>query len=140
MTDAFIGIEAAYYLDRFLKVQAKEPLLSALGGFPFSIKTAIEDDLESLQAARITPIFFFGGIEVGNKDTLLKDLSHAAILNAQAWDLYDQHEAQQAVDTFGNSGGILSPCVQSCSLSNMCGRLGQAGQLVQVLPEDLAGA
>ncbi|KAI9763500.1 MAG: hypothetical protein M1835_007801, partial [Candelina submexicana] len=106
LTDAFIGIEAAHYLDRLLKFHAKEPLLSALGGFPFSMKRTIEDDLEILQTLRITPIFFFNGIDVGNKDLLLKDLSDAAQSNAQAWEMYDQHQAQQAVDTFGNSGSV----------------------------------
>ncbi|KAI9718407.1 MAG: hypothetical protein M1812_004128 [Candelaria pacifica] len=106
LTDAFIGIEAAHYLDRLLKFQAKEPLLSALGGFPFSMKRAIEDDLDALQTHRITPIFFFSGIDVGNKDLLLKDLGDAALSNAQAWEMYDQHQAQQAVETFGNSGSV----------------------------------
>ncbi len=81
------------------------------------MKRVIEDELESLEAARITPIFFFSGIDVGNKDLLLKDLSDAALSSAQAWEMYDQHQAQQAVETFGNSGQLLF-LVRQCPPSN----------------------
>ncbi|KAI9816836.1 MAG: hypothetical protein M1827_001481 [Pycnora praestabilis] len=107
LKDAAIGIEAAHYLDRLLKnPPSKEPLLSALGGFPFALKTVIETELEALRAAGITPTFVFSGLEIAKKDKSATSLSGASRANTQAWELYDQHEAVQAVETFGNSGSV----------------------------------
>lgn len=100
-----IGIEAAFYLHRLLSLPpAKEPLLSALGGYPFALRAHIENEIEILRGLQITPLFVFNGLDVGKKDRPFKASDDAARLNAEAWDLYHQHLAEKAVDTFGNSG------------------------------------
>ena len=107
LADAVIGIEAAYYLQRLLSTPpSKEPLLSALGGFPFALKSHIESELESMRSAGMTPIFVFGGLELGGRDPSLHDQTAATRANTQAWELYDQHQPVRAVETFGDSGSV----------------------------------
>ncbi|KAF8249944.1 hypothetical protein K440DRAFT_191693 [Wilcoxina mikolae CBS 423.85] len=45
LKDSAIGIDAHHYLQKALTSQLKEPLVSALGGFPFSLKTTIQQDV-----------------------------------------------------------------------------------------------
>jgi hypothetical protein len=105
LKDAVLGIEAAYYLGRLLNnPPSKEPLLSALGGFPFALKTYIESDLETLKRNGIVPLFVFSGMDLAKKDKPFSNLNDSALANTRAWELYDQHQAVQAVETFGNSG------------------------------------
>jgi hypothetical protein len=100
-----LGIDAAYYLDRLLNTPpSKEPLLSALGGFPLALRMHIEHELDKLRSFRITPVFVFSGMDYVAKEKPSRELRDAAKANAQAWELYDQHQAVQAVVTFGNSG------------------------------------
>ncbi|KAH0547560.1 hypothetical protein FGG08_000285 [Glutinoglossum americanum] len=105
LKDAVLGIEAAHYLNRLLNnPPSKEPLLSALGGFPFALKTYIESDLETLKRNGIVPLFVFSGMDIAKKDKPFSNLNDSALANTRAWELYDQHQAVQAVETFGNSG------------------------------------
>ncbi|KAI9820963.1 MAG: hypothetical protein M1832_003435 [Thelocarpon impressellum] len=107
LKDSVIGIEAAHYLQRLLATPpSKEPLLSALGGFPFALKSHIENELDSMQAAGITPLFVFSGLDVGPKHQPSRDEGLAARANTLAWELYDQHEPVKAVETFGDSGSV----------------------------------
>jgi XPG N-terminal domain len=105
LKDAVLGIEAAHYLNRLLTTPpSREPLLSALGGFPFALKTYIENDLEILKRNGIVPLFVFSGMDLAKKDKPFSHLNDSALANTRAWELYDQHQAIQAVETFGNSG------------------------------------
>lgn len=105
MKDTVIGIEAAYYLDRLLNTPpSKEPLLSALGGFPFALKTHIENELETMQSLGIKPLFVFSGMDYVAKEKPSRELSDSVRLNSEAWSLYNQQSPVEAVETFGNSG------------------------------------
>lgn len=105
LSGATVAIEANFYLDRLLNhPPTKEPLLSALGGLPFSLEAHVENELRVLQENDIQPIFVFNGMEAGKKHLPFKELEDAARLNGHAWDLYNRHEAEQAVDSFGKSG------------------------------------
>lgn len=115
---------------------SKEPLLSALGGFPFALKTHLENELEALQAAGVKPLFVFTGLDFAVKSQPSKQLSRAARLNAEAWELYNQHQAVQAVETFGNSG--RTGFVLLCGRFLMGCRFDQPEDAVSVLSEDLA--
>jgi len=100
-----LAIEASFYLERLLtQAPFKEPLLSALGGVPFALKAHIQNELELLRNADITPLFVFGGMNTGEKDRPFRQQDNAVRLNSNAWQLYDEHQAQRAVDTFGSSG------------------------------------
>lgn len=107
LKDTTLGIEAAHYLDRLLSTPpSKEPLLSALGGFPFALKTSIEHELEMMSSFGIRPVFVFSGLDCAVKEKPMRQLREASRLNSQAWELYNQHRAIQAVDAFGNSGSV----------------------------------
>ena len=53
----------------------------------------------------IRPVFVFSGLDCAVKEKPMRQLREASRLNSQAWELYNQHRAIQAVDAFGNSGG-----------------------------------
>lgn len=106
LNGAVLAIEASFYLERLLTFSPlKEPLLSALGGLPFSLKAHIENEIETLRTAQIKPIFIFNGMDVGKKDNPFQASNDAATRTLDAWDLYRQEQAPQAVEAFGNSGG-----------------------------------
>ena len=110
LKDATLGIEAEYYLWKLLHTQpSKEPLLSALGGFPYGLRQAIEDDLAIFKSAGIKPLFVFNGLKIARTETPFSspDLGPASRLTA--WDMYDRGLPTRAVEAFGESG------MQSCS-------------------------
>ena len=79
--------------------------MSALGGFPFALKSHIENDLESMQLAGFKPLFVFSGLDVGKRDHSGRKEAAATAANLRGWELYDQHQPVKAVETFGDSGG-----------------------------------
>ncbi|KMP08855.1 hypothetical protein CIRG_08536 [Coccidioides immitis RMSCC 2394] len=102
---AVIGIHASHYLDLHLNHHVtKEPLLIALGGFPFALKSHIERELQALKNAGVTCVFVFDGLEVGKPepDIIAQNQSTRAL--EQAWEYYDQQQAEQVVDAFSNAG------------------------------------
>lgn len=105
-----IAIEAADFLkSRILEnPRWREPLLPAVGGLPYGMKLRLKDDLQRLQTAGVTPFFVFPGLDVGSKhsDQIFKEAEEAARINEEAWRLYDQHQAERAVDTFRKSSAF----------------------------------
>lgn len=136
LAGAAVAIEADFYLDRLLNTPpSKEPLLSALGGLPFGLAKQIKTELQALAAADITPIFIFRGLGTTSQSAKFKEASDVAIANADAWELYNQHQAERAVDTFGNSGGsviqLVSHHAEDC-------RIRAASSVLQTLAVCLA--
>ncbi|KAL1953984.1 hypothetical protein VTO42DRAFT_1870 [Malbranchea cinnamomea] len=102
---AAVGIHASYYLDQHLNHHiTKEPLLGALGGFPFAQRANIERELQALKDQGITPVFVFDGLEVGKPVSDLPLRAQNARAFERAWELYDQQQADQVVDAFSNAG------------------------------------
>lgn len=103
-----IAIEAADYIStRILNhPQWKEPLLPALGGLPFGMKRHVESDIERFKTYKIQPIFIFSGLDFGKKEDVFRQSQEAAVTNANAWDLYNHHEAEKAVAMFGESSSV----------------------------------
>ncbi|QGA18185.1 hypothetical protein EYB26_005869 [Talaromyces marneffei] len=105
-----IGIDATYYLYQHLHhPSTREPLLIALGGFPFALRANIERELKELKELGIGCIFVFDGLQFGVEDSqnrVRTDSRRADSARAfeQAWDLYDQQQADQVVDAFSNAG------------------------------------
>lgn len=108
LKDAAIGIDAHYYLDQLLNRIAREPLLNALGGFPFTLKSIIEKALADLKAADITPVFVFNGLDFGKQDLAILQHTAAAKAHDTAWALYDQQQVDKVVPAFLNAGTYLS--------------------------------
>ncbi|KAK2744408.1 hypothetical protein FQN57_004305 [Myotisia sp. PD_48] len=102
---ASIGIHAKYYLDLHLNhYVTKEPLLIALGGFPFALRANIEREIRALKAMGIRLVFVFDGLKPGKPDHDLSAQTQNVRALEQAWEYYDQQQAAQVVDAFSSSG------------------------------------
>jgi hypothetical protein len=105
-----IGIDATYYLHQHLHHHStREPLLIALGGLPFALRANIERELSALKELGIGVTFVFDGLQFGveesqNRTRTESTRAESARAFEQAWDLYDQQQADQVVDAFSNAG------------------------------------
>jgi hypothetical protein len=101
-----VGVEAAEYLtNRILNSpRAKEPLVPALGGLPLALQQHIEEDLEAFKREGIEPWFVFSGLDITKQDEPFRQKQDEALVNANAWNLYDTHQAEASVSKFGESG------------------------------------
>ncbi|KAL8874440.1 MAG: hypothetical protein Q9174_000233 [Haloplaca sp. 1 TL-2023] len=95
-----IGIDAAYYLG----ITTKEPLLSALGGFPYALESAIAKELNDLQAIGLKVHFVFDGLNHGMDYDPFGASMTSATNNAAAFDTYDKDLPNQAIQAFRTSG------------------------------------
>jgi len=108
LKDTAIGIEAQYYLQKALALQIKEPLVSALGGFPFGLKQMIQNDMRELRENGIRPVFVFSGLQLVPTEKPFSVPDDSAKLRTCAWELYDKGQAVEAVDMFGQAGVITA--------------------------------
>ena len=102
---AVVGIDASHYItSHLINPSTREALLSALGGFPFALKGNIEKELQTFKSLGIGCVFVFNGLDFGKK----YERSHAQPISVrsfeQAWELYDQQQADQVVDAFSSAG------------------------------------
>lgn len=100
-----VGIEAAEYLSQRIlnHPRAKEPLVPALGGLPLALTLYIEADLNIFRALEIEPWFIFSGLDITKQDNPFQQKQDEATVNANAWNLYDSHQAEASVAKFGES-------------------------------------
>ncbi|KAJ4355560.1 uncharacterized protein N0V89_003578 [Didymosphaeria variabile] len=100
-----VGIEAAHYLDHRLlnRPRISEPLVPALGGLPLGFWQHIEEDLNKFAQFQIEPFFVFSGLDIAKQDDPFRSRQEGAAVNAAAWHLYDNHEAEKSVQRFGES-------------------------------------
>jgi len=100
-----VGIEAADYLtNRILNhPRTKEPLVPALGGLPLALQQHIEADLDVFKREGIEPRFVFSGLDLTNPENPFERKQDEAVVNANAWNLYDNHQAEASVAKFGES-------------------------------------
>ncbi|KAK6381369.1 hypothetical protein LTS17_004426 [Exophiala oligosperma] len=97
LKDAVIGVDASYYLD--LRVNNEvEPLKHALGGLPFTLKKAIEDDISLLRQHGVTLVFIFDGLDYVNKSAPDSLSGESRRAQEEAWHEY----------LSGNSKGTVS--------------------------------
>lgn len=112
LAGATIGYDATYYLELLL-VPAKEPLLSALGGFPLALEQIIARELTDLKTAGITPYFIFNGLEHGTKEDPFTTSIHSALKNQEAFQTYEDDKAKAAIALFRETGilerGVSNP-------------------------------
>ncbi|KAJ5546330.1 hypothetical protein N7494_003915 [Penicillium frequentans] len=102
---AVIGIDASHYIQQHLVNQStREALLGALGGFPFALRSNIEKELQALKNLNIGCVFVFNGLEFGKRDHRIQTQPASVRSFEQAWELYDQQQADQVVDAFSNAG------------------------------------
>lgn len=102
---AVVGIDASHYITQHLTNQStREALLGALGGFPFALKNNIEKELQAFKSLGVGYIFVFNGLQFGKKEHRTSTSPASVRSFEQAWDLYDQQQADQVVDAFSNAG------------------------------------
>jgi hypothetical protein len=86
-----------------------EPLLSALGGLPYGLRSEIEADLDNWKMNGITPFFVFDGLYIiGQEDMALRIAKEATRRSDKAWESYQNAQTEQqlkdAVKGFGELG------------------------------------
>ncbi|KAF2825791.1 PIN domain-like protein [Ophiobolus disseminans] len=114
-----VGIEAADYLTKRIlnHPRAKEPLVPALGGLPLAWRQTIGADLHAFTREHIEVRFVFSGLDITEKDDPFQQKLDEAAVNANAWNLYDSHQAEASVAKFGESKYVtaedLFPALQS---------------------------
>ncbi|KAK6951855.1 hypothetical protein Daesc_006380 [Daldinia eschscholtzii] len=106
LEDCAIAVDASYYLQLFLdNVPYHEPLLPALGGLT-GIQSHIEHDLDSWKANKTIPFFIFNGQSIEGEDDVSVQRGKRAIAGTdEAWGLYFQSQANEAVTAFGSHRG-----------------------------------
>ena len=103
LSGSVIGVDAIYYLETLLAAH-KEPLLSALGGFPLALENTVKKELDDIQSSGLKLHFVFNGLDFGIKDDPLRPSVKAAQANAQAFETYESDRAQEAIEIFRTSG------------------------------------
>lgn len=102
---SIVGIDASHYLSLHLRNHTtREPLLVALGGFPFALKSNIERELQTFKNLGIGCVFVFNGLDFGSKDDRPHIHPESVRAFEQAWEFYDQQQADQVVDAFSGAG------------------------------------
>lgn len=105
---AVVGIDASHFIDQHLiNVSTREALLGALGGFPFALRSNIEKELQTFKNLGVGCVFVFNGLDFGKQDNRTPAQSAARSFE-QAWELYDQQQADRVVDAFSNAGMITT--------------------------------
>ncbi|CBF90248.1 MKT1 family protein [Aspergillus nidulans FGSC A4] len=102
---AVVGIDASHYISQhLLHPSTREPLLIALGGFPFALRSNIEKELQVFKDLGVGCVFVFNGLDFGKKNQ--RPQAHHETVRAfeHAWELYDQQQADQVVDAFSSVG------------------------------------
>lgn len=101
-----MAVDATYYLGQLLdNPDGHEPLLPALGGLT-GIEIHINESLELWEKHKITPFFIFDGQSIVGQDDLTLRRGRAANQKTeQAWTLYSESRAEDAVSTFGHNPG-----------------------------------
>lgn len=106
---AVVGIDASHYITQhLLHHSTREPLLVALGGFPFALKNNIERELQIFKNLGVACVFVFNGLDFGKKDQRPHVQPESVRAFEQAWGLYDQQQADQVVDAFSGAGMLFS--------------------------------
>lgn len=105
---AVVGIDASFYISQHLVNQStREALLGALGGFPFALKNNIEKELQTFKNLGVGCVFVFNGLDFGKKEYRTQTRPTSMRSFEQAWELYDQQQADQVVDAFSNAGMLF---------------------------------
>jgi hypothetical protein len=109
LEDCSIAIDATYWLSQVLdSPTGSEPLLPALGGLT-GLEAHINEELDQWEKHRMIPFFIFDGQSLtGQDEVTLRRGQAAAQKTNEAWELYFDSKATEAVDTFGRYPGKSS--------------------------------
>jgi len=109
LVDCAIAVDATYFLLLHIDVTGHEPLLPALGGLT-GIHARIEQELQQWKDHNVTPFFIFDGQPITGQDevTVMRSKELHKRTN-EAWTLYDNGKAVDAVSAFGQNTSKLFP-------------------------------
>ena len=80
LRNAVIGVDASHYLNlRLNSPTSIEPLLSAIGGTPYTLKATLRDDLKVFQAVDAQLVFVFDGLDYKNKELYTSPRTNATL-------------------------------------------------------------
>jgi hypothetical protein len=105
LSNTRLGIEAADYIRKriFNHPREKEPLVPALGGLPIALEQQVEADLLAFKKLNVEPRFVFSGLDITDQEEPFRQKQEQVTVNANAWSLYDNHQAEASVAKFGES-------------------------------------
>ena len=98
-----IAMDAAHYLDQY-RFPAKEPLVTALGGFPMNLESVIIKDIREIESFGCKTSFFFNGLDYGPDDEPFGPSMEAMSMNTKAFGVYENGDSFGAVDDFKLTG------------------------------------
>ncbi|KAF2216184.1 hypothetical protein CERZMDRAFT_93483 [Cercospora zeae-maydis SCOH1-5] len=102
--DAVIGYDAEDFINILLVQEGtKEPLLPALGGLPFALRSHIDRELANIEKfTKKKPLFIFNGIdlELYDRKFVSKESERAVRILEEAWRVYDSGDGDAAVRAF----------------------------------------
>lgn len=101
--DARIGVDASYYLDQRLNKKSNEPLLHALGGFPYALKKLVEEDVQYLKKLDISLVFVFNGLDFRNREQPASQSSANRKAHEDGWQHYLGGDPDKTVTDFGRA-------------------------------------
>jgi hypothetical protein len=104
LNDSVIGVDASYYLDLRLNKTSHEPLLHALGGFPYSLRKILEDDIQLLKAFKIKLLFVFDGLDFRNKEPPSSRSAANRRAHEDGWKHYSDRDPDQTLADFSRAG------------------------------------
>ncbi|KAK5456156.1 hypothetical protein LTS15_005475 [Exophiala xenobiotica] len=102
LKDAVIGVDASYYLDLRINNEV-EPLKHALGGLPFTLKKAIEDDITLLRQHGVTLVFVFSGLDYVDKSPPDSQSVESRRAQEEAWHEYLSGNSKGTVSHFSKA-------------------------------------
>lgn len=80
------------------------------------MRSNIEKELQTFKNLGVGCIFVFNGLEFGKKEYRTPIQPPSVRSFEQAWELYDQQQADQVVDAFSNAGMLIYSPFQFLSL------------------------
>ena len=108
LSNAVIGIEASYYLEMKLNGGFTEPLLRAIGGYPYNLRNRLVKDLERLKSNDIKVIFVFDGLDFVNKRAQAGTRGSASVpMHENGWRHYQQSESENTAKSFAKARQCL---------------------------------
>ena len=102
--DAVIGYDAEDFINILLVQEGtREPLLPALGGLPFALRSHIDRELANIEKfTKKKPLFVFNGLDLDLYDRkfISKESERAVRILEEAWRVYDNGDGDAAVRAF----------------------------------------
>ncbi|SPO28323.1 related to MKT1 - retroviral protease signature protein [Ustilago trichophora] len=110
LKDTRLGIDLSYYLKQLLaSPSTSEPLVAALGGAPIALISHIENDLRTLEKARVKPVFILNGIPPNKRARPFSYEDPKVKQRHRAWEAYENGEVDVTHSLLSASNSVHHP-------------------------------